>query len=113
MDRWDSHDPRNAATDKVLQRRARRLATFGVDSQMRGWTVGAEVQAAGQRFEDAANTQKLGGYALLNLHASRVLVPGLVLEARIDNVGDKDYQLARTYVTPGLNGQVTLRWTTP
>ena len=106
----DWHDPRNALTDKLLQRRAKRLALFGADTRFRGWTFGAEVQAAGERYEDANNTQRLGGYGLLNLYASTQLTPGLTLEGRIDNVGDKAYELARTYATPGVNGLVTLRW---
>jgi vitamin B12 transporter len=109
----DWHDPRNADTDKVLARRAKRLATFGAETQLAGWVLGTEVQAAGARFDNAANTQRLGGYALLNVFFSKALMPGLTLEARIDNVADKDYQLARTYATAGRNGQVTLRWTTP
>ncbi|NUZ06772.1 TonB-dependent receptor domain-containing protein [Piscinibacter koreensis] len=109
----DWHDPRNVDTDKVLQRRARRLATFGAETQLAGWNVGADIQAAGKRYEDAANTQRMGGYALLNVFVSKVLVPGLTLEGRIDNVGNKDYELARNYATAGRNGQVTLRWTTP
>lgn len=109
----DWHDPRNADTDKLLARRAQRLATFGAETQWLGWVMGTEVQAAGGRFDNAANTQRLGGYALLNLFASTTLMPGLSLEARIDNLADKDYQLARTYATAGRNGQLTLRWTTP
>ncbi len=105
------HDPRNALTGLVLQRRARRIATFGADTQFAGWSFGAEVQAAGARFENAANTQRMGGYGVLNLYVGRMLVPGLALEGRIDNVGDKDYQLARTYNTGGRTAQVTLRWT--
>ncbi|WP_163420337.1 TonB-dependent receptor domain-containing protein, partial [Escherichia coli] len=83
----DWHDPRNAITDKVLQRRAKRLATFGAETVLAGWTVGTEVQAAGQRFENASNTQVLGGYGLVNLYASTQLIKGLSLEARIDNLG--------------------------
>ncbi|MFN3861595.1 MAG: TonB-dependent receptor domain-containing protein [Roseateles sp.] len=109
----DWHDPRNADTDKVLARRAKRLATFAAETQLAGWTVGTEAQAAGLRFDNAANTQRLGGYGLLNLYASTELMRGLTLQARIDNLGDKDYQLARTYATAGRNGQLTLRWTTP
>lgn len=109
----DWHDPRNIDADTVLARRARRLATFGAEAPLGGWTVGTEVQAAGLRFDNAANTQRLGGYALLNLFASTTLMPGLALEARIDNLGDKDYQLARTYATAGRHGQVAVRWTTP
>jgi vitamin B12 transporter len=109
----DWHDPRNADTDKVLARRAKHLATFGAETQWAGWVLGTEVQAAGERFDNASNTQRLGGYALVNLSVSKSLMPGLTLEARIDNLADKDYQLARTYATAGRNGQVTLRWTTP
>ncbi len=107
----DWHDPRNLASGKTLPRRARRLASFGVQTRMAGWQLGSEVQAAAQRFDNAANTQRLGGYALVNLTASRALRPGLVLEARLDNLGDKKYELARSYVTPGRSGQLTLRWT--
>jgi vitamin B12 transporter len=42
--------------------------------------------------------------------ASTTLTPGLSLEARIDNLGDKVYELARTYATAGRSGQVKLRW---
>ena len=107
----DWHDPRNSVTDKLLQRRAQRLATFGAETAMSGWTFGAELQAAGERFEDTANTQRLGGYGLFNLYFGKALTPGLALQARIDNVGGKDYELARSYATPGRNGQVALRWT--
>lgn len=106
----DWHDPRNLDTDKVLQRRARRLATFGAETVLAGWTVGTEVQAAGQRFDNAANTQVLGGYGLVNLYVGTQLMQGLSLEARIDNLGDKSYALVRNYATAGRNGQVSLRW---
>ncbi|MFT3816117.1 MAG: TonB-dependent receptor [Rubrivivax sp.] len=109
----DWHDPRNLDTDKILQRRAKRLATFGADTQWAGWTFGAEVQAAGRRYENAANTQVLGGYGLLNLFVSTRLMAGLSLDARIDNVADKAYELARAYATAGRSAQVTLRWTMP
>lgn len=106
----DWHDPRNLDTGKTLQRRARRLARLGALTRLSGWTLGSEVQATGRRPDDAASTQPLGGYALVNLTASRTLLPGLVLEARLDNLGDKKYEMARDYATPGRNSQLTLRW---
>ena len=109
----DWHDPRNLQTDRLLMRRARRLATFGADTAWAGWTFGAELQASGERFENATNTQRLGGYGALNLVAGTTLAPGWVLQARIDNVADKRYELARTYATGGRSAQVALRWTTP
>jgi vitamin B12 transporter len=105
------HDPRNLQTQTLLPRRAKKLASVGVQTQAAGWTLGAEVQAAGPRYEDAANTQRLGGYGLLNLLASTPLGRGLTLQGRIDNAGDKNYELARSYATAGRSAQLSLRWT--
>lgn len=72
---------------------------------------GAELQASsGQRFDDVANTAELGGYTVVNLSASTELSRGLTFTARLDNLGDKDYQLARTYATEGRGLLVSLRW---
>ncbi|NKE66318.1 TonB-dependent receptor [Ramlibacter sp. RBP-2] len=109
----DWHDPRNLQTGKQLARRARRLATFGADTMWADWSLGVEARAAGPRFENAANTQRLAGYALVNLVASRPLRPGLLIEGRIDNVGDKQYELARSYATAGRAVQLTMRWALP
>lgn len=107
----DWQDPRRVDKDLVLARRARRLATLGADTAVAGWTLGAEVQAVGERFNDDANAQRLGGYALFNLVAGRTLVPGLELQARVDNVADKAYEIARSYGTAGRTLLVSLRWT--
>jgi vitamin B12 transporter len=110
---FDWHDPRNLDTGQILARRARRLATVGAETAWAGWTLGADLQAAGMRFENAANTQRLGGYGLVNLNARRALAPGLALEARVDNATGKRYELARTYATAGRSAQLSLRWAMP
>jgi vitamin B12 transporter len=107
----DFQDPRDLDTDRQLARRSRRHATVGADWRVAGWTLGAEVQTSAMRWDDAANTRRLGGYTLLNLSATTQLTRELSLVARIDNVGDKDYQLARTYATGGRRGYVGLKWT--
>ena len=61
----------------------------------------------------AANTQRMGGYALVNLSVAKPLGAGLVLEGRIDNAGDKAYEVARTYANARRAAQATLRWTMP
>ena len=106
----DLQNPKDLTTGKQLQRRAKRHATFGADTVLAGWTLGGEVQASGQRFENATNTQVLGGYALVNLYASTRIARDFTLLARVDNLGDKDYQVARTYVTPGRTLYVGLKW---
>jgi vitamin B12 transporter len=109
----DWHDPRNVDTDKLLARRAQRMAKLGAETQRAGWTLGTEVQAASQRYDDASNSKRLGGYGLLGLYASTQLMPGLQLQARVDNLADKRYELARTYATGGREAQLSLRWALP
>ena len=104
-------NPKNLDNGKLLARRAKRHATFGADTVVAGWTLGAEVQASGRRFENAANTQVLGGYTLVNLYASTRIARDFTLLARVDNLGDKDYQVARNYNTPGRTFYLGLRWT--
>jgi vitamin B12 transporter len=107
----DVQDPRDLDTGNLLARRSKRHASVGADWTVGGWTLGAEVQTSGRRFDDAANKVVLGGYTLLNLSASTKLTRDLGLVARIDNVGDKDYTLARGYATGGRMGYIGLKWT--
>ena len=106
----DLQRPRDLDTGKQLARRAKQHATFGADTRLAGWTVGAEVQASGRRFDTVANTNVLGGYTLLNLYASTRIARDYTLLARIDNLADKDYQLARTYATAGRTVYVGVKW---
>jgi len=108
---FDFQDPRDLATHNLLARRAQRHATLGADWRIAGWTLGAEVQTSGRRYDDAANSVKLGGYTVLNLSATTQITRDLNLVARVDNVGNKDYQFARLYATAGRTAYVGLKWT--
>jgi vitamin B12 transporter len=66
---------------------------------------------SGDRFNNAANTQRLGGYGALNLSATKQLQPGLDLLVRLDNVANKDYQTVTGYATAGRTAYVGLKWT--
>lgn len=107
----DLQDPHDAATGKLLARRAKRILKLNADTRIAGWTLGAEWQASSKRYDNAANTNVLGGYGVVNLYASTTLAREWTLLARIDNVGDKDYQVARNYNTPGRTFYLGLRWT--
>ncbi|WP_338798957.1 TonB-dependent receptor [Acidovorax sp. DW039] len=106
----DLQRPRDLDTGKQLARRAKHHGTFGADTVIAGWTLGAEVQASGRRYDTVANTNVLGGYTLINLYASTRIARDYTLLARVDNLTDKDYQLARTYATPGRTLFVGLKW---
>jgi len=107
----DLQDPKDLISGNLVARRARRHGVIGADWRVAGWTLGAEVQTSSKRYDDAANTVKLGGYTLLNLSASKQITRDLNLIARVDNVGNKDYEYARLYATAGRTAYVGLKWT--
>ena len=106
----DLQDPADLDTGRQLARRTRRHAAFGADTRLAGWTVGAEAQLSARRFDNAANTQVLGGYGLVNLYASTELARGVTLLARVDNLGDKAWQAARNYANEGRAFYVGVKW---
>ncbi len=106
----DLQNPRDLNTGRQLARRAKRHGTLGADTVFAGWTVGAEVQASGRRFDNAANTVTLGGYTLVNLYASTRIARDFTLVARLDNAADKHYEVARTYATAGRAAYVGVKW---
>lgn len=107
----DWQNPRDLDSGKLLARRARRHATVGADTDWLGWTVGAEIQASANRFDNAANTQRLGGYTLVNLYASTRIAQDFTLLTRVGNLTDKDYQSAGGYANLGRAFYVGLKWT--
>ena len=107
----DFQNPRDTDKDLQLARRAKRYANLSADTKIAGWKLGAEMQASGKRFDDAANKNVLGGYTLWNLSAQKQLSRQWSLVARINNLADKHYETARTYATEGRSGYVGVTWT--
>ena len=106
----DLQSPRDDTTGLQLPRRALRHGAVAVTQQVGPVSLGAEVVASSLRYDDAANTVKMGGYAILNLTAEWPLGHGVALFARGDNVFNKNYQLAADYSTGGQQLFVGLRW---
>ncbi|NEX62078.1 TonB-dependent receptor domain-containing protein [Noviherbaspirillum galbum] len=106
----DLQDPRDETADRQLARRARQHATVGVEYEAGALRLGGDVLASGKRFDDGANRTTLGGYGLLNLHASYAVARDWTVFGRWDNVFDKNYELARNYNTPGSSVFVGVRY---
>lgn len=102
--------PQDADAGTQLVRRARRFGSAGLDWATGPWRAGAELVAAGARYNDGANTDRLGGYGLVNLHASWSPAPGWSLGLRLDNAADRAVTLVRGYDQPGRRAFVTLAW---
>jgi len=106
----DLQDPRDETTGKQLARRSKRHLTLAADYTVGALEAGAELQASGQRFDDAANRNRLGGYGLLNLYTTWHVTPDWSVLVRLDNAADKRYELARNYGTAGRSWFAGLRY---
>jgi vitamin B12 transporter len=106
----DLLDPIDNITGRVLSLRARRGITLGADRTVAGWQLGAEIQGVGERFDDAANSTVLPGYALLNMTANTQLGRDWQLVLRIDNTLDAQYQQVGHYATPGRAFYAGVQW---
>ena len=93
--------PEDDATGNQLPRRARQYGSASALVPWEAWQFGAEIVAASARYDDAANTRRMGGYALVNLTANYALDKHWSLTMRADNVLDKHYELAAGYNTAG------------
>ena len=99
----DLQNPEDDATGNLLPRRARRHGSIAIAQSWQGLRLGAEVVASSERFDDPANTIRMGGYALVNLTADYALPGGWTLFVRLDNALDKHYELVADYNTAGAN----------
>ncbi|MCW3480288.1 TonB-dependent receptor [Neisseriaceae bacterium JH1-16] len=95
-------NPENLETGKWLNRRARQTATASASRAFGPVTLGVEWQAVGRRFDDPDNLVPLHGYAVANLFANYEVSRDWSLNARVNNVANRDYELVRGYNTGGL-----------
>lgn len=106
----DLQRPRDTTTGKRLIRRADEQLKAHLGYALGAWNIGGEWQLSGERFENAANTQRLGGYGLVNLIADYRLEKDWTVFARANNIFDKQYELARDFATAGASIFVGVRY---
>ena len=106
----DVASPADDASGNLLPRRARRHGTLSIAQPVGPVRVGVEVVASSRRFDDAANSVPLAGYAIVNLTAQWEIARRVSAFVRADNVFDRDYHLAAGYATGGATVFTGLRW---
>lgn len=93
--------PRNRDNGEYLTRRATRFGKLGLTHARGRWSHGIELVAAGRRWDapdffTGRNTRKMGGYGVVHLHGEYRMNDSWSLFARVDNLFDKKYELARS-----------------
>jgi vitamin B12 transporter len=101
----------NLVTGKDLARRPRHIVNVAVDwkTPLRGLSVGGDLRVVANSYDNAANTVRLGSYALAGLHASLPLCDKAEIFARIENLTDARYTVASGYNTYGRTAAFGLR----
>ena len=111
----DHVNPRNdtngsANYGKLLPRRVKDSAKLGADVDLGAWRVGGSVVAFSERFDDAANTTRVPGFATVDLRADWRFAKVWSVNLRLNNVTDKKYETVYGYNQPGREGYLTFRY---
>ena len=100
-----------AASD--LPRRPSRSARVDVDRSFGAWSAGASGIAESARWDDVANSLRVGGYATWDAWVRWRFAPAWTLQANLGNVFDKRYETSAYYVQPGREATLVLSWAPP
>lgn len=107
----DARNRDGGANDgNTLPRRARHAARLDLDRAFGAWRLGLTTAGEGNRYDDFANTRRLGGFATVDLRVEYTLNPDWRLQARLANAFDREYETAAFYSQPGREGFLALRY---
>lgn len=101
-------NPVDEQNNSQLVRRARRHAALDVGRNFGRWRFGGEWLLSSSRLDSTSRT--MGGYGIVNLTARYNIDKQWFVAARVENLFDKNYQLAYPYNTQGRAGFITLGW---
>ncbi len=96
--------------DNLLPRRARRIANLEIDRSVGAFRFGTTIHVEGSRFDDPANTRRLGGFTTVDLRAEYRVDKAWSIQARVENALDKRYETVAFFNQPGRGAFVTVRY---
>ncbi|MBE0434796.1 MAG: TonB-dependent receptor [Methylomicrobium sp.] len=102
--------PVDRETNNRLPRRTDRMLSFDLSRSFGPVDVGAFLLAEGFRYDDAANTTKVSGYATIDLRSAYHINKNWTVSAQLNNLLDKQYQLVNTFNTADRNFFVSIRY---
>ncbi|WP_313159675.1 TonB-dependent vitamin B12 receptor [Stenotrophomonas sp.] len=108
-------DPRNrtegsAQFDNWLARRAQNTARLDIDRRFGDFRAGITANGAGKRYDDAANTLRLGGYGTVDLRLEYAISRDWSVLGRVSNLFDRDYETVAWYNQPGREYRLSVRY---
>lgn len=105
-----NHAEGTATYGKLLPRRPEHQANIQVAYTWANQaTLGGAIRYVGKAYDNAANTNVLQSYTLLDLRASYPVNDTFELYGRVENALDEDYETTRNYGSPGRGAYVGVR----
>ena len=107
-------DARNEANNQMLRRRANQFGSLVAKRRIGPWSIGAEATGSSYRYDSTteAPASKMHGYGLVNLTAGYAVSKDWSINGRLNNIFDRQYELAQFYNTPRSNFFVWLAYQT-
>jgi vitamin B12 transporter len=103
-------DATNELTGDRLARRPRTNLYASIDKAWElGLKLGADVRVGGGRYDDAANTQYVGGNVVVGLRGAFEVTDNVEVYGRVENLFDEHYEVVRTYGTAGRSAYAGVR----
>ncbi len=96
---------------KRLPRRPTRSARIDLDREFGAFGFGISGIAEGARWDNVANTVRVGGYGTVDARASWRFASAWTVQATLVNAFDREYQSTAYYPQPGREVGLSLRWT--
>lgn len=90
-------DTEDDKTGNHLARRPEKVLNIDVDRSFGDISVGATFYTADSRYNDAANTSELSGYATVALRGAYQINDEFKLQLKVDNLFDKDYVITESF----------------
>lgn len=87
----------DTSSDNDLRRRARKQFNIDVDRQWQHWGVNVSLRFVGSRYEDAASTDVLSSFSLIDSAVSYRFNEQVRLNLALKNIFDKEYVTARSF----------------
>jgi vitamin B12 transporter len=108
----DTENQSEANKGNELPRRPSLSSRIDLDRNMGQYQWGATLVANGDNYDDLANTQRLTGYATLDLRGAYLPSKEWQLQMRIANLLDKTYETVAFYTQPSRGVFLTISFNT-
>ena len=103
-------EARNLDNGKALARRPQRSARLDLDRDVGNWGFGLSGIAEADRWDDVANTLRVGGYGTVDARVTWRFAQDWTLQANVVNLFDRRYETSAWYAQPGREYLLSLRW---